>query len=505
MACYRRALDWDPRRVLPRHNMGQLLQERGQFQEAARYYEEAEAIEPDPARFHANCGSLSTERGDYNEAARHYRLALAVDAASAEAHHGLGMALLEGGRLDAAEVAFREAIRIKPIQAVSWLALGRLQSARGDFDLSCLSARTALALRPNFADAYCLLASILRGRLPDPEFQVMQRILEQKCLNVRDRARLHFFLAAVLEDRGSHSEAAALLEVANSRQAADWTARGRPYDPDEHSLFIDRVIAAFTPDFVAGGHQWGDSDRRPVFIVGLPRSGTTLTEQILASHPEIHGAGELPDVQLMFHRLPEIVGRPGSDPFAALNALGPAATKVAARGYLDQMETWAPSAAARVVDKMPDNIHFLGLIARVLPGARVIVCTRDVRDVAVSCWQTAFAMIRWTNDPDHIARRLVDYQRLLEHWRRSQPLACLEVSYEELVHNPEEQSRRMIDFLGLQWDAACLAFHTRRSVVRTASFTAVRQPIHPRSVGRWRRSATLFPQLFQSLKRHGIA
>ena len=110
--------------MLPRHNIGQLLQERGQFQEAARYYEEAEAIEPDPARFHANCGSLSTERGDYNEAARHYRLALAVDAASAEAHHGLGMALLEAGRLDAAEVAFREAIRIKPTQAVSWLALG---------------------------------------------------------------------------------------------------------------------------------------------------------------------------------------------------------------------------------------------------------------------------------------------------------------------------------------------------------------------------------------------
>ena len=312
----------------------------------------------------------------------------------------------------------------------------------------------------------------------------MQRILEQKSLNVRDRARLHFFLAAVLEDRGSHSEAAALLEVANSRQAADWTARGRPYDPDEHSLFIDRVIAAFTPDFVAAGHQCGRLGSASRLHRRLAAVGNDLDRTDPRIPPRDPWRGR-------------VAGRATHVPSSARDRRParkrsvrrgrmpsrPAATKVRLEGYLDQLETRAPSAAARVVDKMPDNIHFLGLIARVLPGARVIVCTRDVRDVAVSCWQTAFAMIRWTNDPDHMARRLVDYQRLLEHWRRSQPLACLEVSYEELVHNPEEQSRRMIDFLGLQWDAACLAFHTRRSVVRTASFTDS-PPAHPSPFGR---------------------
>ncbi len=173
-------------------------------------------------------------------------------------------------------------------------------------------------------------------------------------------------------------------------------------------------------------------------------------------------------------------------------------------GTLIGWRPWHHLTAARVVDKMPDNMHFLALIAWLWPGARVIVCSRDVRDVAVSCWQTGFAKIRWANDPNHIARCLVDYQRLLEHWRRSQPLAWLEVSYEELVHDLEGQARRLIHFLGLEWDPACLEFHTGRRVVRTASLTEVRQPIHPRSVGRWRRSEPIFPQLFQALKHHGI-
>ncbi len=274
---------------------------------------------------------------------------------------------------------------------------------------------------------------------------------------------------------------------------------GRPYNPDQHSFFIDQLIAAFNSDLLARGRHWGDPNPRPVFIVGLPRSGTTLVEQILASHPQIHGAGELPDVHRVFHSLPRVVGWPVDDPFSALNALGPAAARVAARWYLDRLENLAPPTAARVVDKMPDNIHFLGLIALLWPSARVIVCSRDVRDVAVSCWQTGFATIQWANHPDHIARRLVDSQRILEHWRRSQPLSWLEVHYEELVNDVECHSRRLIQFLGLEWDPACLAFHTTRRPVRTASLTQVHQPVYRHSVGRWRHYETILAPLFQAL------
>jgi tetratricopeptide (TPR) repeat protein len=503
-ACYQRALQMDPCRIMPRLNLGRWLQECGRYEEAARLYAEAEALEPNPARYHANCGSLAAEREDHDEAARHYRLALAADPASAEAHHGLGLALLEASQFDAAEVALRAAIRLKPAYVASWVTLARLQGERGDFDSADQSARTALGLRPRWADAYCVLANQFRGRLPDADIQAMRGLLDRKDQDDRRRARLQFALAAVLDARGLHAQAAALLEDANARQATAWAARGQGYDPDEHARFIDRLIDTYTPEFLARNRSWGDPDPRPVFIVGLPRSGTTLIEQILASHPAVHGAGELPDVLRIFHGLPEVVGRPCSDPFAALHALGPDSARSAARRYLDRLATFTPSDAARVVDKMPDNIHLVGLIALLWPRARVIVCGRDLRDVAVSCWKVGFATVRWANDPDHIARRLADHMRLLEHWNRTRPLAWLDVSYEDVVDDLEGQARRLIHFLGLEWDPSCLAFHTTRRVVRTASLAQVRRPIYSDSVGRWRDYESLVPALFEALRRRGI-
>jgi hypothetical protein len=340
--------------------------------------------------------------------------------------------------------------------------------------------------------------------LPDADIEAMRGLLDREDPDERRRAHLEFALASVLDARGLHSQAASLLEVANSRQAVARAARGQRYDPDEHTRFIDRLIDAFTPELLARGRSWGDPDPRPVLIVGLPRSGTTLIEQILASHPAVHGAGELPDVRRVFDALPEIVGRPCCDPFAALHALGPDSAKSAARRYLDRLGTLAPSDAARVVDKMPDNIHLVGLIALLWPGARIIVCGRDPRDIAVSCWKVGFATVRWTNDPDHIARRLADHRRLLDHWNRIRPLAWLDVSYEDVVRDLEGQARRLVDFLGLDWDRSCLAFHATRRIVRTASLAQVRQPIYPDSVGRWRDYDPLLPALFEALRHRGI-
>jgi tetratricopeptide (TPR) repeat protein len=503
MACYQRALDQDSRRVMAWVNMGRLLQERGQKEEAARCYCQAEALEPNTARFHANLGSLAAECQDHEAAAYHYRQALAADPGLAEAHHGLGLALLAVGLLDPAEVSLRAAIRIKAA-AGPWVALARLEAERGDFDRSCQSARQALALRPKLADALCQLAQNLTDRLPETDIRLLQGLLDQKYLGDALRSRLHFALAGVLDPRGRYAEAAALLEIANALQSSARAARGLSYDAGGHSRFIERMISAFTPELLARGSDWGDPDPRPTFVVGLPRSGTTLVEQILACHREVHGAGELADLHVVFHSLPEVVRSPVHDPFSALKQLDRATLRNAARRYLERLDLLAPPTATRVIDKMPNNIHFLGLIALLWPKARIIVCTRDLRDVAVSCWQTGFATIQWANNPDHIARRFLDHERLLEHWKSTPPLNWLEVSYEALVHDLEGQARRMIDFLGLEWDSGCLAFPLKRRVVRTASAAQVRQPIHARSVGRWRHYESLLPRLFQALERHGL-
>ena len=153
---------------------------------------------------------------------------------------------------------------------------------------------------------------------------------------------------------------------------------------------------------------------------------------------------------------------------------------------------------------MPENIHLLGLIASVLPGARVVLCTRDPRDVAVSCWQAGFATVPWANTFEHLARRLADHQRLLNHWRSVQPVSWLEVRYEELVEDIERHARQLIAFLGLDWDTACLSFQSTRRVVRTASMLQVRQPAHTRSVGRWKNYEELLAPLFHAIARHEV-
>ena len=322
---------------------------------------------------------------------------------------------------------------------------------------------------------------------PGEELRMMRDLASTTGLADLHCALLNFGLAAVLDAQGYHGEAAAHLETANARQAQTKAARGLKYDAEQHHEYISKMIAAFSAEFLTRRRGWGIGDPRPVFVVGLPRSGTTLTEQILASHPEVHGAGELNEVHRVFRTLPEFAGRPHQSSFEALEALTPESTSRAARAYLEAIDTLAPGPARRVVDKLPDNFRLLGLIALLWPSARIIVCCRDLRDVALSCWQTGFERTPWTNDWDNIARRFADYQRIMNHWQRVLPVPCLHLSYEQVVHDLENQTRRLLDFVGIGWDPACLDFHSTQRhgpdrepcTGASASVHAIRWPLAP--------------------------
>ena len=242
---------------------------------------------------------------------------------------------------------------------------------------------------------------------------------------------------------------------------------------------------------------FGLETERPVFIVGLPRSGTTLTEQILASHSQVHGAGELNCAREGFESLPAVTD--GATSLEALACLSPSIGQQLSHWHLARLQELAPN-ANRVVDKMPDNYLFLGWLYTLFPQAKFIHCRRDLRDVAVSCWMTNFRNIRWAADRDHIAARFHDYHRLMAHWRALLPASLLEVDYEETVANLETVARRVVAWCGLEWEASCLAFHQTSRPIRTASVTQVREPVYTRSVARWKNYELTLGQLFERLR-----
>ncbi len=504
LSCFKSAAKLDPRRAMPRHYIGQMFERRGDYDRAGQFYEQARALEPREPRFHVDLASLALARGRYADAALLAQRAVACNPQIAESHHELGRAFLEQGRLDLAEPCFREALRIDPDLEISWIALAQLQAERGDFELSCASARAALALNPGLTDAYWRLAVNLRGELPEADIQAIERFIDRPGLSDDRRAALQFGLAYVHDARGLYTSAAHHLEKANALQKASNIARGLTYDADQHSRFIDQMIATFSANSVDRARAWGDPDPRPVFVVGLPRSGTSLVEQILASHPLVHGAGELHDLHRLFVNLPTSTGHPSADPFTAWSALDPHSARAIARDYIESLERQAPAGSVRIIDKMPDNVRLIGMIAALWPRARVIVCDRDLRDVALSCWRTGFETYPWTNDWNHIARRFADHKRIVEHWQSIGPTDWLIVRYEDLVHDFETNARRLVDFLGLEWNAACLDFHTTRRVVRTASQAQVRQPIYTRSIGKWRRYESSMEPFFRAFKQLGL-
>ncbi len=492
---YAEALALKPNLAMTYSNMGQALQEENALDEALGWYERALQLDPSSARIHCNLASLLAQQDKYDEALARYGLALRLDPAYADAHAGLGGVRHEQGHFEEAQAHFREALRLQPDLPAAHAALGTVREELGDFKDAESCWRTALRLDPRHAGAYAQLATLLRGQLPDADLAALRRLLADPDVNDARRSALSFGLAQVHDARGAYHEAAAALRQANALALAVACKRGQGYDPAGHARFVAGMMATCTPAFFERVGGLGLESERPIFIVGLPRSGTTLTEQILASHSQVFGAGE------------QRLGRDDFEALAsghdrALEALSrldqPTARRIGEQ-HLERLRALNAD-RAHVADKMPDNYLYLGLLATLFPRAKFVHCRRDLRDIAVSCWMTNFRQIRWANDPEHIAARFEDYLRLMEHWRRVLPVPMLEVDYEETVADLEGVARRLVAWCGLDWEPACLAFHEGKRPVRTASVTQVRQPIYKRSVARWKNYESDLGPLFSRLE-----
>ena len=359
--------------------------------------------------------------------------------------------------------------------------------------------RLACRSQSGFSLPLARLATLLRGQLPEADLAAVEADLARPEQLREPRGRLLFGLAHVLDARGQYARAARCLEEANALILESRGGR-RAYNPESHQKFVVGLIHEFDPSFFVRTTGLGHGTKTPVFIVGLPRSGTTLLEQVLASHSRIHGAGELRFARQSFEAISSVTGRLDS-PLECVKHFDPPSIMRVAERHLERLSSLAGKQALRVIDKLPDNYLYLGFLAALFPRATFIHCRRDLRDVAVSCWMTDFRSMTWANDKATIASRFSEYQKLMEHWRAVLPVAVHEVGYEEMVSNLEAVARRLVAACGLEWDPACLEPHKNRRAVRTSSLVQVRRPVYKDSVARWKHYETELADLFAALPR----
>jgi len=472
--------------------IGEMWQEVSDTPEAIGWYQKALEIEPD--RVEARCGlAAATLAGDDTTAAvAQYREILEEHRDHFQARIGLGSALWHDGDAEGAVEQCRQAVELRPEDAGALAQLATILASAGDVTAANQTNRQALEINPRCVGALANLAQNLRGKLPEQDAGQMEKLLAAPWAREGARAGLHFGLGHYYDGQRQYDKAALHIQEANALHTAFKRERGWSYDPQECEQHADRLIAEFGSEFFERTAGMGDPSRVPVFIVGMPRSGTTLTEQILASHPRVFGAGERNFAGRGFNSLPALVGRSGDAVMDCLDSLRAEDVQRIAGWHLQQLRGLTQKAGLaetdydKVADKMPENYNWLGWIVTAFPNAKIIHCRRDVRDVAVSCWVTQFKEIRWAFDLEHIALRIIQYQRVMDHWRRTLPVPMLEIDYEETVADQEAQTAKLLDFVGLAWDDKCLNFHQTQRLVRTASVTQVRQPIYRRSVARWR-------------------
>ena len=472
--CFGRAIKLQPDLAIAYYNRGLALERQGRYADAMEAFRGAIAATPDFAEAHAKLGNLLLTHGNEFEALECLRRAAAAKPDSAVAFMCEAKILLEQGKAAAAEDPIRRAIERDPQNSDAHSLLGSILRELGRFDDAAVAADLSLALNRWQITAYHELVHVKKLKEADrPLITQMEWMLTEHARADEAKAHLHLALGKAYDDLNQYEQAARHFDEGNRLSYR----KDGPYDPARHLATIDRVVQTFTTDFFRLNAALGSDWEIPVLIVGMPRSGTTIVEQILSSHPEFAAGDEL----AFWSR------RASGFRMDASGRIDPAWVSVTARDY-QALLTGISGTAKRVSDKRPENFNILGLIHAVFPKARVIHCQRHPVDTCLSIYFQDFARkMDFAFNRSDLADYYGQYQRLMAHWRRVLPSdRFLEIQYEELVTNPEPLIRKMIDFCGLDWDDMCLHSERNKRAVRTASVWQARQPIYQTSVARWR-------------------
>jgi tetratricopeptide (TPR) repeat protein len=472
-ALFKEAAQLDSSHAEALNNLGSAFSQLGQFDEAERCFREAIAAKPGFSDAHGNLGVLLRQKSYLSDSETSLRRALKLRPTNADARVNLGLTLVMLGRLRDARACFAKVLKSAPRDFRALFGMGQIAVMEGRFEEAEAAYRRVIEINPKMTNAWASLALTRKMTPSDREWYESVQAIATSASNPVEQAQLRFAMGKYCDDVNNFAEA-----FENFKRGNELLKAAAPdYDRKARSQFVDKLARVYSREAISKIAAFGSSSAKPVFVVGMPRSGTSLAEQIIASHPAAYGMGELD-----FWNSPPLM-----EAGITQGIFSETARLKVAEDYLRILESSSKS-ASRIVNKAPVNSDFLGLIYTVFPNARVVYVQRDPIDTCLSCYfQQFLAGINFAFDLSDLVHYYREHERMMAHWRSVLPAGfILDVSYEGLVADQEVWSRKMLDFFGLEWDARVLKFYSNDRQVTTASAWQVRQKIYSSSVARWR-------------------
>lgn len=488
---FQQATEVDSMNILAFLNLGQVAQARERFPTAVAAYEKAIEIDPKSSTLSRLAHSLiGAHRSE--DAETLLRNALKDRPGDAELLTALGVALTDLSKIEDGLAAFRDAIRVDPGLSEAHSYLGTALAEAGQVDDAVISFRQAIRANADNAMAHHFLALVQKFKSHDDDVKLLEAADARTDLNDAQRMLIDFGLAKIYDDLGKTDLAFKHVARGNALRR-----QSHAFSMEDETRSFERVHRVFNQAYMDRFAGAGVAGESLIFIVGMPRSGTTLVEQILASHPMVHGAGELMDLAISIHKTMAIAKEDQFEKtFSDATAEDFATT---GQTYLDTVQNKLPDARV-ITDKMPANFLYAGLIPLILPGAKIVHCRRDP---VATCFSIFMRIFSTGQHFGYDLRELGCYYRLyrdlMKHWHSVMPGQLLDIHYESLVDSPESEIRRLLDHCGLEWSESCLDFHTTKRTVKTASVTQVRKPIYTESVQAWRRYEHHLQPLLEAL------
>jgi tetratricopeptide (TPR) repeat protein len=524
---YQKILDEQPENAEALHYLGLVSFQQGDFGRADDLMSRSLQINPTCANTLSDLGMVKVEREQYREALPLFNRALQLNDRHTDALNNMATALSKLSHFEEAIPAYerlatlrpqsahvfrsladaqyranmvtdsienyRKAIELQPDDKAARVGLGEALESAGKFKQAKLQYLAVLRRDPNSPLALSKLLQLRDGDVDSKWIDKAREIFGSEKCTPDGMIRLHVALGYYYDRIKSYDEAFRHFKLGYDAQSTK-----EPYDSQRFSTAIDRLIKLMTKEFFQSAASSQNTSGRPIFIVGMPRSGTTLTEQILASHSQVAAGGELPTLLQVSYQAQQLSYSRKPYPYS-LTDIGRVGLSKLARKYLKRLDKVSPT-ARMVTDKLPFNFIHLGVISMLFPNAKIIHCSRNPLDNCLSCYFTSFAdQIKFANNLDALGRYYLDYRRLMTHWRQVLPIRIFDLQYEELIGNTEEKVRELLAYCELDWEDACLSFYENKRGIRTPSRWQVRQPIYSDSVQRWRHYEKQLTPLLQIL------